>query len=488
MRPMKFIDLNALLRAANLVTAGAIGYAAAYVDNHPYLDSDSIWLGLALCLQTELALYVERRHRDPFAILLATWMILFFQLRVFTLALLPFSAVLDRFSYEPADTNNALLFIFAGNLFLYLGFHVARFRADNAISAEGWRGTAPLRVVAVLVMTLALTYLSGKFWSEGAVPRGINFLVLYLSPTLLVLMALLYYVVFKRKLGRWFAVIIGLLIAGELVAHTLLGSRGAVVGFLQTVLVVILAVHGCVRIRRGFVVAGLLLLPFIVVALIGAFMVSSYIRVARVTEGANLSVGLQRAGEAGTAMGERAIDAVLASVASRIGYLDFSADVMAHREEFASVINLPTYGKSLIDNLLTPGVDFFDQPKISNSLMFIYRDLGPPTRSIPEDEYQSDQLGIHGEFYALAGWGALPFFFLVAFLFKRCFDSLKFANPFVLAMQRVVVLYVFMRLIESFGMDWVIIDALPVATAVVIYAYFFSARRERVPDSASAAT
>jgi hypothetical protein len=481
---MKSVDLNALLRVANLFTAGAVVYALAYVDHHRYLDSDSIWLGLVLCLQTELALRMERRRRDPFVILLATWMILFFQLRVFTLALLPFSAVFERFPYEPADTNRALLFIIAGNLFLYLGLHVARLRTRNVISAQGWRGKAPMRVVVVLCVSLVLTYLSGKLWSEGTVPRGINFLVLYLSPTLLVLMALIYFVVFKRKLGMWFAVILGLLIAGELVAHTLLGSRGAIVGFLQTVLIVILAVHGCVRISRGTVIMGVALLPIIVVALIGAFVLSTYIRTARSTEGAALSVGLERAAEARSVVDDRATDVLLGGVAARVGYLDFSAEIMALREQYARVINLPAYGKSLIDNLLTPGVDFFDQPKISNSLMFVYRDEGTPTRRISAEEYQSDQLGIHGEFYVLARWASLPLFFLVGCLFKRCFDSLKHRNPFVLAMSRVTVLYVFMRFMESFGMDWVIIDSLPVATAVVIYGYFFSARRERAPLAA----
>lgn len=478
---MQSIDFNALLRAANLAVAGAIVYCFGRVDFHPYLDENSLWLGLAFCLQTELVLLAERRRRDPFVILLATWMILFFELRVFTLAMLPYSAVFSRFPYDAGDTNHAMLFILAGNLFLYLGFHAARLRAGNVVSPEGWRGTSPIRVVIVLFVSLALSYLGGKFWSEGNVPRGINFLVLYFSPMVLVLMALLYFVVFRRTLTFGFALVLGLLIAAELIAHTLLGSRGAIVGFLQTVLVVLLAVHGCVRISRGAVVTGVALLPVIIIMLIGAFVLSSYVRAVRNTEGAGLDVGLQRVAEAADLASDRTAEMVFAGVANRVGYLDFSMEIIAHRDHYARVINLPNYGKSLVDNLLTPGIDFFDQPKISNSLLFVYRGIGQPTRLIPSEEYQSDQLGIHGEFYALGGWASLPAFFLVAFLFKRAFDRMAHHNPFVLAMLRVLVLYVFMRLIESFGMDWVIIDALPLAVGIVIYSYFFAARRTRAP-------
>jgi hypothetical protein len=319
------------------------------------------------------------------------------------------------------------------------------------------------------------------------VPRGINFLVLYLSPTLLVLMALMYFVVFRRTLSVGFALAIGVLITLELVAHTLLGSRGAIVGFLQTCLITLLAVHGSIQIKRRLVGLGVALLPIFVAFLVGTFFLSSYIRTARVVDGADLSVGIEMASGAGEAARDRALEVVLGTVASRVGFLDFSAEIIAHRDHYSSVINLPTYGRSIVDNLLTPGIDFFDQPKISNSLLFVYRGIGDPTRSIPTEEYQSDQLGIHGEFYALGGWASLPFFFIAAFLFKRTFDRLSSPNPFVLSMMRVVVLYLFMRLIESFGMDWVLIDGLPLAMAIVLYSYFFAARRVRPHAPAVAA-
>jgi hypothetical protein len=67
--------------------------------------------------------------------------------------------------------------------------------------------------------------------------------------------------------------------------------------------------------------------------------------------------------------------------------------------------------------------------------------------------------------------------FFVAFLFKRMFDAVSSANPFTHAMLRVVVLFAFWRLIDSFGVDWLVIDVLPLVAAVFIYGFFFAARR-----------
>jgi hypothetical protein len=114
-------------------------------------------------------------------------------------------------------------------------------------------------------------------------------------------------------------------------------------------------------------------------------------------------------------------------------------------------------------------------------LRFVYQGLGAPSKEwVVADNYQSDQLGIYGEFYGLFGYGCLPLLFLVAFAFKCAYVRLTDRTPFNLAMKRAIVLFVFVWTIDSFGVDWTILEALPLVVAMFIYAPFFSSKRAAV--------
>jgi hypothetical protein len=174
------------------------------------------------------------------------------------------------------------------------------------------------------------------------------------------------------------------------------------------------------------------------------------------------------------------LDLLLPPIAGRAGFFDYSSEIIAHRDEYATLLNLSSYAKSVIDNILTPGFDVYDQPKISNALRFIYDGLGTPSKElVVDDNYQSDQLGIYGEFYGLFGYACLPLLFVVMFAFKRVYVKLKSRNPFNLAMKRAIVLFLFVWTIDSYGVDWTILQVLPLVVAMFIYAPFFS--NERVP-------
>src|SRR5262245_33645184 len=98
------VDLNTLLQIANLIVTGLVLYGYQEAKDNDYLDQQTIVLGLLLGVQTQLALLLERRQRDPFVMLLAFEMIFYYSLRVFTLTMFPFSTVFDRYWYTAADT------------------------------------------------------------------------------------------------------------------------------------------------------------------------------------------------------------------------------------------------------------------------------------------------------------------------------------------------------------------------------------------------
>jgi hypothetical protein len=472
----KLIDFNALLRAANVIVAALIAVALWVGTSNEYVDGRVLSLGLVLCFQTHLALLFERRHRDPFIIVMAMGTIPYYAFRLVTLSVDPYSIVFDRFPYTVDDSVRGLIFILIANCFLYAGCVLARLRADRPLTAGRWRATTPGSAIALMVVTTLTAYFSGNYWTTENLPRALTVLIVFVSPVTLVLMALAYYLLFAKWLGKGFSLTIAVLIGLEILAHTLFGSRSAILGFAQNFVMVLLAIQGSIKLSRAFVTIGLLALPVIAVVLVAAFAISTFNRLTR-AQALDVDEALQSASQASTDLAAgRALPTVLPALLSRAGFFDFASEIIAHRDEYRSVINLPTYQRSIIDNILTPGFDVFDQPKIANSLMFVYKQWGKPSKKVVDEAYQSDQLTIYGESYALFGYGGLPLLFLLTFLVKRVYAALSSPSPFALAMKRIFVLFVFSRTFDSFGIDWVIGEALPLAINMYFYGFLFASR------------
>ena len=483
----KVIDFNSILTVANLLIAALLVYAFAQNQGNEFVDGKTAALGVALAVQTHIALWFERKHRDPLIILLALSMTFFFLLRLLTLNLYPFSIVFERYQYNVRDTNFALIFILVANIFLYAGLYFGGFAGDRAIRRGLWKAIAPMRAVALMFVAITLAYFGGQYWNADNVPRVFNFLTIFIAQDIVLLMALAYYMVFKQSLSRNVGFLIAVMIVVDIVVHTLVGSRYGIVGTVQNYIWVTLAIGGCLQIRKKYFILGLALLPVIVALLVGSFAISTYNRAFRNGEGAiEVSRAVDLAIEGASEISvESTLDKVVPLIADRIGYFDYSAEIIAHRDEYASVINLSSYGKSIIDNVLTPGFDVYDQPKISNALQFVYAGLGSPSKAQVSESYHSDQLGIYGEFYALFGYGSLPLFLLTAFLIKKTYVGMRSENPFILVMKRTVVLFVFVKTIDSFGVDWTIVETLPRIAAIYIYQICFRSKQISVDESRS---
>ena len=485
----KSIDFNSVLIGANMLVLGLLLFALATTDGNRFVNQETVALGILLCLQTHAALWVERRQRDPFVILLAFTTIFYFSLRVYTLTLYEFSHVFDRYFYDAADSNYALIFILIANLFLYFGLYLVKIKGRQEVDAAGWQAASSTRIVLLLVAAIFFAYFSGSSDpdTDPNSSRLLGFLSLFLAPNIIVLMALSYFLLFRKTLSRRFALTIVTLIAIEMIVHTLIGSRSAIVVIVQNSIFVGLAMAGRIRFPRKYLVLGVVLLPVLAGLLVASFAISTYNRAVRLAGGA-FDVGrvLDSAKQSGSGLSlAESLDLVLPQVFNRAGFFDYSAEIIAHRNQYRSVINLPAYGRSIVDNVLTPGFDVYDQPKISNSLLFVYRDWGQPSKEVVSvvEGYQSDQLGVYGEWYGLFGYWSLPALLAGAYLLKRVYVHLRSANPFVLMMKRVVVLFVFERILDSFGLDWTIEETIPLVFAIFVYAYFFSIKRIKDADS-----
>src|SRR5665213_2073348 len=190
----KLVDYNSVLMGLNVFIACLIVSRFSQAQSGEYVDQQTIILGILLSLQTHIALLLERRRRDPFVILLTFTTILYFSLRLFTLALYPFSTVFLRYEYGPKDSNYALIFILIANCFLYAGFRCVRFKKNTVIDARDWRPKSPWRVIALMLISLVYSYSSAIYWTPEDLPRIVGFVGIFVSPPIILLMALSYYI------------------------------------------------------------------------------------------------------------------------------------------------------------------------------------------------------------------------------------------------------------------------------------------------------
>jgi hypothetical protein len=478
------VDLNAVLAGANLLVMGLLVYARLYMHGNAYVDETSYSLAILLCLQTLVALSVERRQRDPLVIVLALTTIFYYSFRIFTLGVYEFSVVFDRFPYSASDSNHALVFILIANIFIYFGLYLAKIRGEQRVDVNGWQAVASTRIIFLLAAAIAYAYVGASSQVNPDAPdsRFLSLLGLFLAPNFIILVSLSYFFLFRRTLSRAFSITITTLIALEMVVHTLSGSRSAILSIVMSSIFIGLAMAGCIRFRRTYLLLGAAMMPLIVVALVVSFAISTYNRgVKAVGAPFDLQKAFTSAMEAGSSVDVGlGLDLILQPIFARIGFFDFSAEIIAHREQYRSEMNLAAYGRSIVDNILTPGFDVYDQPKIGNALQFIYAQLGQPSKLLAGEIYQSDQLGVYGEFYALFGYACLPILLAGVYLIKRLYASLRSENPFILTMKRVVVLAVFEKLINSYGVDWTIGETIPLVVTIYLYTMFFSIRRRGV--------
>jgi hypothetical protein len=475
-----YVDLNIVLIVLNIAVAVAtLGVFSRFGINE-FVDSTTITLAVLLCVQTIIALVVERSHRDPFVILVAFAMTLYYSVRIVTLTIFPFSTVFLRYPFDSGDTNYALTYILIANVLLYAGLHVVKLSGPRHVDTADWTPRAPYRVVVLLIAAIAFTYLTGSYWAHDNIPRAFSFLTLFLAPNAIVLIVLSYFVVYRRALPHAVGLAIIVLILVNLVLQTLVGSRSAIVGIVTNCILVGLAFAGTIRIRTWRLVALTLTLPVVIPLMGAAFLVATYNRANKDYDSSiNVGTAMQMASEAGNSPKvERGLDLVLPPMLARAGFFDLGAEIIAHRSEYTSIIEPSAYFRSIVDNLLTPGFDVYDQPKIANAMQFAYEGLGQPSKLRVSDAYQSDQLTLYGELYALFAYASLPLYFLFGWGCKRVYKSLAYGgNPYVFTMKRLLVLYFFFEWLNSFGLDWVICDSVPIAAAMYLYSRLLPAWR-----------
>lgn len=458
----KLIDFNTLLTGFNIAVAIASIFQISHLGDAIYTNTRTIILGLLLAIQTHFALVLERRERNPLLIIVAFVNVFFYSLRIVTLNAYSISTALSRFSCQPDQVNYAILYIIAANMALYLGLIITPRRTTIQTIPGSWRAIRVNRLSSFLILSFVIMYGYNldHFWL-------ISIFRSFFSQHLVIGTALAYWLLFHHTLTHRAKIILPALMIVDAFLHLLEGSRGSVYILAICYMCAVLAIAGRLAWRRrhfAIIVATAILSTPITIA---GFYAATYIR--QLNAGSQITIR-QSLGTAFnyvlTPIDFINVDEKLIPIFDRLGFFDYSVDLIVNSENYGAVVKFSTYIKSLVDNLFTPGFDVFDQPPIANSLRAIYEHRPAIRKSQVTENYQTDQLGIYGEAYVLFGYFSLVILFALGVFTKKIYNGIKARDPFTTVVWRYVILTIWFDLINSYGIDWIVIDSVELIVGI----------------------
>lgn len=469
-KSLKEIDLNKILKVFNLGILILLWYSYYKNGEALYVNFNTILLGTALSFQIGIFLFLEKRKRDPFVILLCLQMVFYFLLRIVTLLNYSFSNVFTRFPFTASNLNYALVFIIIANFAFYFGLTINGLRKstlDQAIKA------VPVKTHLVVVL-IGIGYFFAFYQRVGlGFLEGIMGMIqsLFVNLGTMLFMAIVFLFLFGKRMDQKTksAILGGIILM--VVIQTLTGSRSAILSIINYIIFAQLALYDNLKLKKKYLVFGAVLVPIMILI----FAVSTFLRPRLENRG---TIG----GETFEVLEEfdfadaitDGSDLVLKQVFDRIGFLDYCAETMSNSDKYAGIFNPWFYFKSIVDNILTPGFTVFDTPRASNATTFIYNEMGTPSLSRVGEGYQSDEFTLYGEFYALLGkWFSLIPIFFLGFFFKRIYLNLSQNDIYLFYLKRAIILFVFYSTLNSFGLDWILLDVIAIFFTYQIFKGFF---------------
>ncbi|MFV5694922.1 hypothetical protein ACM55G_05720 [Flavobacterium sp. LB3P122] len=466
----KAMDLNNILKVSNLGILILLWYSYYKNGEALYVNFNTILLGTVLSLQIGVFLFLEKRKRDPFVILLCLQMIFYFSLRIVTLLNYSFSNVFLRFPFTAINLNYALAFIIIANLVFYLGLTINGIRPsvlDQVVKV------IPVKTNFILFF-IAIGYFFAFYNVIGlggleTIMGMIQSLIVNLGTMLF--MAIVYLFLFRDVVSSKVKNVVLFGVLFLVLIQTLTGSRAAILTLINYILFALLAIQDHIRVKKKILVLFSILLPIMIIV----FAVSTFLRprlenrraIGNETFEVLKEFDIKKAATEG-------FDLVLTGVFDRIGFLDYCAETISNSDKYSGIFNPWFYFKSIVDNILTPGFSIFDTPRVANATTFVYNERGTPSLSKVGEAYQSDEFTFYGEFYALFGkWFALVPIFFTGFFFKRIYLNLNPNNIYLFYLKRAILLFIFYSTLNSFGLDWILLDVIAIFFTYQIFKGFF---------------
>lgn len=466
----KFIGINRVLSLLNLFFLfGFFLCIYRFNENNLYLDTYSIFLIVLLFLQIHFFLLYERINYNPFVVLLCFVTIIFNNSRFLTLFFDPQTSF-EMYSY--GNIGFVVLYLLLSNFFLFLGLNLnkiktSKFNKSNLDFRLKKRSGHIFIILALLIHVI--TYYELPFISTL-----VNYLnVFVFNGEGIMLMAITFFMLIRSKLNKRETFIFHFLILFYIIIFTLLGRRAVILNVLIYYLIANLAVKNSLFIKAKHIFYLIFLVPISFLI----FAVSTFIRkqqLIAVYKESSISF-LDSIQIAYSSIYEFEISdfgELFTAVFTRIAYFDFTSYYILYAEKFEHLFTFKYYLQSIFDNFLSPGIDFFDSPRISNALFLVENGLSVNFENL-RDNYQSLQIGFSAEFYNLFGYfPSLIILFLLGYFFNKIFNNIASNNDYESLLRKAILLFLFYLVIISYGLDWLFIYGISLYITFYVFKFY----------------
>lgn len=424
-----------------------------YGEKSSFFDDTGIVLSLCLCIIVLWILYLAKKNNNQYLVILGWWIEFFVLLRIFTLLYTDYSYIFSmRLNANAADINNALIITIISSVTLALGVCFnSKAKLLGSFTVQYDKRCFD-RATIIYLLSLAVHIFSTReipFLSGLSTIIATYFLGLFNVLVFFAIGALLIW----RELDTRRKIIVSIVFLSYILLHTLEGNKSGFYLVLKVLLCLSL-VLGYEKIKTKFVVIIIAILPLMVTF----FTYGSIIR----KSGASSLSSSEKVALVESLQSENVeIKSVMTPVFERIGFFDFTCEMVTKKDYYSQMINLRTELMSIIDNALSPGFDIFGVPKVANMIQVSYDSsiMTAMSKSASKDmDYQSDELTLFGESYLLF---IVPFNFVFIFLigkfFKYCWISFNKRKRETNLYKQSLCLLLFEGLLSSFGIDWFIL-------------------------------
>jgi len=466
-------DLNSLLSVANVLICGIIICLYYIKDDNGIVNIFTLLLGCLFAIENIGMLSYEKRRRNPFILILVLVVTVFYMARIATILYVPTSASLfgNNFITSAKDLNYALIFILLSNASMFLGFYIGRKNNASLKKMTCEDDHVPKINNALIIINLCVLVQFFNLINPETFGRLTGYVqTIFFNQQIIFLFAFTLLAYHYNKISLRIRTLFIVMFLAIVLLITLSGSRSGVLTVSMLLLMGILAVNQRIMISKKIILICLIIIPISMI-----FFVTATVKRGLGIKDTITVKHLYMINEH-----KYRLKYHLALIYYRLGFIDYSTELIANRQKFARIINGQYYVKSIIDNVLTPGFDVFGTPRASHALSYVIRGESIPDKDQVALNYQADQMGIYGEYYVLFyGYPALAAFFLLACIFQGVFNAIETRNILLSCMYRAVLLNLFYIYINSFGTDWFALNIVITVITTFLFGRYFVSNRKR---------
>lgn len=426
--------------------------------NNLYVDQYTIVLNFVQIVITHFVILDAKRNSNSLLLVLAYVIIFHFQLRIVSLNYTEYSLIFSSLlsNVTPSKINYVLSFVILMYFFLFIGIrYTYSYKKQDIINQDNKLSSNASRNILFFVYgALALDLL--RLFDVPVISQIVAVIsTFFFNFLFMLLLTVCYFIKYWKKVTKKYKRLFVFLILLYVLIYTGMGIR-------STIYAVILMLFFCicasnyVEVRAKYILILSCVVPIMVIGFLFATLTRQMdMQKSSFTEKVDIVSKLSEQFD------DSNIKLLLSPIFNRIGYFDFAVQLILdknHLENFLSPVN---YSKSVVDNLLTPGFNIYDMPRMSLVLDKCYLYNGTPNikKYHLDEDYLSSGMSLFGEAYLfLDKHGCILFTFFIGLLFKNFYKKSLKTDEIHNLWQRAILLSLFYSVLNSYGLDWTIID------------------------------